>query len=66
VQKEREMMNHVKAERDQLDDELRKLKAREMQRDQDREAERLSNKDTVRQVDKQREDLRMKLVSVVF
>ena len=66
MQKEREMMNHVKAERDQLDDELRKLKAREMQRDQDREAERLSNKDTVRQVDKQREDLRMKLVSVVF
>lgn len=62
LQKEREMTSRLKAERDQTNEELRRFRSQEMQRDQEREAERLSNKETVRQVDRQREDLRMKLV----
>lgn len=62
LQKERDMVTRLKIERDQMDEDLRKMKSLELQRDQDRESERLSSKKTVREADREKEEYRMKLV----
>jgi hypothetical protein len=62
LQKEREMVTRIKSERDQINDELRKMKSQELQTGSDREAERLASKKSVRDADRQKEEYRMKLV----
>lgn len=62
LQKERDTVTRLKMERDQTDEDLRKMKSLELQRDQDREAERVSSKKTVREADREKEEYRMKLV----
>ena len=49
-----------------MNEELKNLRTLELQRDQDRENERLSDKKAVRQADREKEEFRMKLVRLVF
>ena len=47
-----------------MNEELKNLRTLELQRDQDRENERQSDKKAVRQADREKEEYRMKLVSL--
>ncbi|KAL4221886.1 A-kinase anchor protein 9 [Mactra antiquata] len=61
LQKEREFLSTLKSERDQLSEDLRKVKSVEIQRDHAREEERLSIKKSIREAERTREEYRMKL-----
>ena len=61
-EKEHEHVNRLKVEKDEMNEELKNLRTLEIQRDRDREAERISDKKAVRQADREKEEYRMKLV----
>ena len=62
-EKEVDHVTRLKAEKDQMNEELKNLRTLEIQRDRDREAERLSDKKATREADREKEEYRMKLVS---
>ena len=59
-------MDRLKAEKDQMNEEIKNLRILEAQRDRDREAEKLADKKAVRQADREKEEYRMKLVGLDF
>ena len=61
-EKEVDHVTRLKAEKDQMNEELKNLRTLEIQRDRDREAERLSDKKATREADREKEEYRMKLV----
>ena len=61
-EKEVDHVTRLKAEKDQMNEELKSLRTLEIQRDRDREAERLSDKKATREADREKEEYRMKLV----
>ncbi|XP_052245620.1 uncharacterized protein LOC127854597 [Dreissena polymorpha] len=62
LQKEREQSTRFKSERDQVTYELRQLKSREITLNQDQQTEKAAMRNSVREVKRKKEELRMKLV----
>lgn len=55
-------MNRVKVERDQLRNDLKAMKERENERERQRDNEKIADKRASRQVERERDDFKLKLV----
>ncbi|KAH3794003.1 hypothetical protein DPMN_147532 [Dreissena polymorpha] len=61
LQKEREQSTRFKSERDQVTDELRQVKSREITLNQDQQTDKAAMHNSVRETEREKEELRMKL-----
>ena len=59
---ERDQLNRVKVERDQIRNDMKILKERENERERHRDHEKITDKRSARQIERERDEFKMKLV----